>query len=68
MDISLKSWAVLYSFSQDMYQIETLEDMVRNNRVAKVEGRPVDFVVLDIVENKEKADELFRQYRGRNGA
>lgn len=58
MNFDENSFVVLYSHIQKAFQIETVATMIKTNLEAYAKGNPIDWVVMNIVENKDAASKL----------
>lgn len=63
MDINEESFAVLYSHSQKLFHIDTIRDMIRKNNDAYAAGQSIDWVVMNIVENRQLASSYIDKYK-----
>ena len=61
MSFDMSYWVVLWSPHQNLFHVQTVQEMIEDNRVVFEYDRKGDYIVLDIVETHDEATHLTRK-------
>ena len=64
MSFDNDSFAVLFSPTQNSFHIQTIEDMLEDNKDIFEANIPVAYIVLSIVKKRHEADAIISHFRG----